>query len=146
MTDTQEKEILEVVEPQPDDRLLRLAAELENQRRRYESQLDETRKYGSSKVINDLIQPLETLILVEAKIDEAHREAISICIKEFTKTLEKHGCIRITPIDEPFDPNLHQAIVQLPSDKASGTILEVMQAGYVLNGRVLKPALVSVSA
>lgn len=137
------------------DKLLRLVAEIENLRKRNEQQTSDLKKYAISGFAKEFITVLENFQLI---IDNAPREIIAkdkdldhfykgieITHKDLTKVFEKNGIARIYPLGEKFDHNLHQVVNQVESDKESGIVVQVMQAGYVLNDRLLKEAMVVIS-
>lgn len=137
------------------DKLLRTFAELENTRRRSKEEIEKSLKYGISKFAEDLIPIVENFYLaidnapkekIEADEDiKTYSEGINLTQKELVKIFEKHGIQRIYPLNEKFDHNLHQAIVQIPSDEEEDTIIQVIQSGYKIGDRLLRPALVGVA-
>ena len=139
------------------DQLLRALADVENMRRRTERELETARKYGHTGFARDLVGAIDNLArAVEAapKGEEAPgAEAIDGLVtgiemswQEIQTTMERHGIRRISPKDEKFDYNFHQAMFEMPSaDLAPGTVVEVVQHGYVLHDRLLRPAMVGVS-
>jgi len=137
------------------DKILRLAAELENSRRRNEQQASELKKYAISDFAKEVIGVLENFYLI---IDNAPTEEITkheaitkffdgvkITHNDLLKVFEKNGIKRINPLGEKFDHNTQQVISQIESDKESGTVVQVVQAGYILNDRLLKEAMVVVA-
>lgn len=138
------------------DRALRALAELDNSRRLAKQELEKTIKYSISKFASDLIVVTENFFLASENAPKEEIEknepiknyfnAINMTEKELMKTLEKHGVKRIYPLKEKFDHNFHEAIAQIESaEDEEGTILQVIQAGYSLNDRLLKPSLVAVA-
>ncbi|NDF11975.1 MAG: nucleotide exchange factor GrpE [Proteobacteria bacterium] len=136
------------------DQVLRALAEAENTRRRAQKEVEDARKYAVSSFAGDLINVLENLYRAEESLpadvqDTALKnfiEGVKLTKNELTKVFDQHGLKRIFPQGETFDHNLHQAVVQIPSaDVAPGTVVQVMQAGYVLKDRLLRPAMVGVS-
>lgn len=134
---------------------LRKAAELENVKKRSQEELEKAMNYSISKFTKELLPVMDALYLA---IDNAPKEQLSkddkcnnffngvnITFSELKKVFEKNNIIRLYPLDEEFDHNFHQAIMQVESDKEEGTIVNVIQAGYTLNGRLIRPAMVSVS-
>jgi molecular chaperone GrpE len=138
------------------DKLLRLAAELENTRRRTREEVDKANKYAVSNFANDLVLVVENFYLATDNLpaEEIEKsaaikhfvEAMVMTKKELTKTLEKHGIKRIYPFNEKFDHNFHEAISQVPASdgEEDGIVKQVIQAGYSIGDRLIKPALVSV--
>jgi molecular chaperone GrpE len=137
------------------DRLLRTLAELENTRRRSREDLEKSNKYAVSKFASDLIPVMENFYLAMSSLPEEEvagnekvkgfYDGIKMTQSELNKAFEKHGIVRIYPIGEAFNHDLHQAIAQVPSDEKEGTVVQVLQAGYVINDRLLRPALVGVA-
>ena len=139
------------------DQLLRALADVENMRRRTEREMETARKYGHTGFSRDLVGAIDNLgRAVEAapKGEETPgAEAIDGLVtgiemswQEIQATMERHGIRRISPKAEKFDYNLHQAMFEMPSaDLAPGTVVEVVQHGYVLHDRLLRPAMVGVS-
>jgi molecular chaperone GrpE len=137
------------------DQLLRALAEQENVRRRAQRERDDAVKYAAQKIANDLLSSADNLrraldSLPEAKVkDEATRTLLSgvaATERELLGAFEKHGIRKLTPEGEKFDHNFHQAMFELENTgKPAGTIVQVLQAGYVLHDRLLRPAMVGVA-
>lgn len=137
------------------DKLLRTFAELDNTRRRGKEEVEKSLKYGISKFAQDLIPIVENFYLaidnapkekIEADSDiKTYADGIELTQKELLKAFEKHGVKRIFPMNEKFDHNFHQAVVQMPSKEEEGIIVQVIQSGYTIGERLLRPALVGVS-
>lgn len=138
------------------DAALRAAAEADNTRKRAAKDVEEANKYGISSLAQDLISVLENLqrttdaIPEEAKSDGIIKnlsDGVELTKKELLNVFEKRGIKRIEPeIGERFDHNFHQAMAQIEDPKFdSGCIIQVMQAGYVIHDRLLRPAMVTVS-
>jgi len=136
------------------DELLRALAEVENTRRRAERQAQEARAYGIDRFALDLLPVADTLTRALAAApkdgaDEATRNLVTgleLTERAMLDAFAKHGLHRVGVKGETFDPNLHQAMAQTPGDAPAGTLLEVMQPGYVLGDRTLRAAMVVVSA
>ncbi|MFN3855985.1 MAG: nucleotide exchange factor GrpE [Phreatobacter sp.] len=138
------------------DRLLRTLAEMENLRKRTEREVADARTYAISAFARDLLtvadnfrRAFESLpkdsLPAEGPV-RAFADGVDLTERELLKILEKHGVRRIEPDGQKFDPNLHQAMFELPNDQVpSGTVVQTVQAGYVIGERVLRPALVGVS-
>ncbi|OGT21418.1 MAG: nucleotide exchange factor GrpE [Gammaproteobacteria bacterium RBG_16_57_12] len=130
---------------------LRIQAELENIRRRAQRDLESAHKYALEKFIHELIPVKDSLEmgLAAAGNEEAVlklREGTELTLKLFSGVLEKFGVQEINPVGEAFNPEYHQAMSLLESaDKAPNTVLMVYQKGYLLNGRLVRPAMVVVS-
>lgn len=138
------------------DRFLRLAAEMENLRRRTERDKADTAKYAISSFARDVLtigdniaRAIEHVPEAAAEADSALKsflEGMQVTERELLNVMERHGIARVDPKGERFDPNKHQAMFEV-DDKgvAEGTIVEVVQAGYVIAERVLRPALVGIA-
>jgi molecular chaperone GrpE len=138
------------------DQLLRALADTENMRRRSEREANNVRKYGHTPFARDLVGAIDNLArVVESgpenldQADETMRSLITgiqLSWTELQSVIEKHGIKRVEPLGEKFDYNLHQAMFEMPTnDQPSGMVLEVVQHGYVLHDRLLRPAMVGVS-
>ncbi|MDO4550051.1 MAG: nucleotide exchange factor GrpE [Planctomycetia bacterium] len=133
------------------DRCLRVMAELENYRRRAARELEEERKYRAMDVIREILPVMDNLgRAVEAaekqNPDDPLLEGVKMVWQQFEHALENQKCTRIEALNQPFDPNLHQAIQQFESDEVPpNTIIHVAQDGFLLEDRVVRPAQVIVS-
>lgn len=134
------------------DRVLRLAAELENTRRRAEREKTEAGRYAIASFARDLLGVADTfgraLAAAPAVADEATRvfvEGVRLTEKELLSAFDRHGVKRIEPKGEKFDPNLHMAVAQAPGPVPAGHVLDVAQPGYTIGDRVLRAAMVVVS-
>ncbi len=130
--------------------VLRLRAEMDNLRKRTERDIDNARKYALERFVDALLGVADSLDLgLKACKDAAEVEALQkgteIMHSQFFQTLERFGVKAIDPQGEAFNPDLHQAISMQPGDAPSNTVLQVLQKGYQLNDRVLRPALVIVA-
>lgn len=129
--------------------VLREHAELENQRRRLHRDLEQARRFANEKLLNELLpvyDGLESGLAIESGDAAAVREGLALTLKALLKVAENHGLVQVDPVDQPLDPERHHAVsmVEAPG-KAPGTVVNVLQKGYVLNDRLLRPALVSVA-
>lgn len=136
------------------DVALRAEAEMQNVRRRAEQDVEKAHKFGQEKLVSDLLPVIDSL---EKAIESAQHaegseavsaiiEGMTLCHKMFVDTLSKQGGEVVDPEGEPFDPNLHQAISTVENgDVEPKTVLTVVQKGYTLNGRLVRPAMVMVS-
>lgn len=131
------------------DSVLRERADLENQRRRLQRDLEQARRFANEKLLNDLLPVYDSLergLAVEGGDVAAMREGISLTLKSLLKVAEANGMVQIDPVDQPLDPERHHAVSMVPAPgKAPGTVVNVLQKGYVLNDRLLRPALVAVA-
>jgi molecular chaperone GrpE len=138
------------------DKLLRTLAEMENLRKRTEREVAEARLYGNSGFARDVLAVADNMHRALATIDEelhlqsdpkmkALIEGVELTERELLKVLEKHGVKKFTPAGERFDPNVHQAMYEVEnSELPPGHVAQVIQSGYMLGDRVLRPALVAV--
>ncbi|MGE0627211.1 MAG: nucleotide exchange factor GrpE [Hyphomicrobiaceae bacterium] len=138
------------------DRLLRAHAEMDNLRKRTEREKLDGMKYAISKFANDIVgvgdnfqRAIESVPTHALETDPALKavvEGVIMTERAFMQVLERHGIKRIDPAGQPFDPNLHQAVMEEHNpDVAIGTVLQVFQCGYMLEDRVLRPAMVTVA-
>ncbi len=133
------------------DKYVRALAELDNVRKRALRDVDNARKFALERFASDLLAVRDSLELGlttgEQTDIEAIRDGCEATLKLLTSTMEQFGISEIDPRGEPFDPQLHEAITMQPSDDMEpGSVLTVFQKGYILNGRLLRPARVVVSA
>ncbi|MDA9958495.1 nucleotide exchange factor GrpE [Alphaproteobacteria bacterium] len=138
------------------DQLLRALADTENMRRRSEREAANVRKYGHTPFARDLVGAIDNLArVVESapeNLDQADETVkslitgIQLSWTELQSVIEKHGIKRVEPLGEKFDYNFHQAMFEVPTNnQPSGMVLEVVQHGYILHDRLLRPAMVGVS-
>ena len=134
------------------DRLVRAVAETENQKKRIEADVERERKYGNEKLLKALIPVVDSLELALQHTDPNNEavkptiEGVQNTVTLLLKELSKFGVTAVDPLNQPFDPNLHQAISMAPSNEVEANcVMSVMQKGYTLNGRVVRPAMVIVS-
>ena len=137
------------------DRLLRALAETENTRRRAQRERADAEKYGIGRfaegllsVADNLRRALDSLPESEARDDRTRGllEGVAATERELLAAFERHGLKRIDPMGEKFDHNFHQAVFEAEnSGRPAGTIVEVLQPGYVLHDRLLRPAMVGVA-
>jgi molecular chaperone GrpE len=136
------------------DRLLRSIAEMENVRRRAQRDVENAHKFAVEKMLGDLFPVLDSM---EKAVETAENsdqgedavaivEGMALSLKLFVDTLAKAGVEQIDPFGEPFDPQLHEAMAMVPNpDAEPNTVMDVMQKGYVLNGRLVRAAKVIVT-
>ncbi|MEH8169465.1 MULTISPECIES: nucleotide exchange factor GrpE [Aeromonas] len=134
------------------ERALRTAAEMENLRRRTELDVEKAHKFALEKFAAELLPVLDNLeraIELADKENDALKpmvEGVELTLKSMQSGVAKFGLVALDPTNQPFDPNAHQAMSMVPSaDVAPNTVIAVMQKGYELNGRVIRPAMVMVS-
>ncbi len=138
------------------DKLLRALAEMENLRKRTEREVADARTYGVTSFARDVLQVADNMHRALDAIGDELRETadskvsallegIDLTERELMKVLEKHGVKMFSPVGEKFDPNFHQAMYEVPDPAATpGTVAQVIQAGYLIGERVLRPAMVAV--
>ena len=138
------------------DKLLRALADLENTRRRATREVADTRKYAASGLAKELLNVSDNLRRALETVTDEMREGddgvknlvlgIEMVEKEMLSAFERQGITRLDPLGEPFDHNFHQAMYEKEdTGYPAGTVAEVMQAGYVIHDRLLRPAMVAVS-
>lgn len=135
------------------DQLLRSRAEMENLRRRHASELEKAHKYALDSFVKDLVGVRDSLELaLEAASAESAdlaklREGTDLTLKQLADVMTRFGVERLDPLGEPFNPEYHQAItIQPRPDLAPNSVATVIQKGYMLNGRLVRPAMVIVSS
>lgn len=138
------------------DQWIRSVAELDNLRKRAERDQQETAKYAASGFGRDMVGVLENVKRAAESLTPEKRsgnellktvgDGLDMTLAELTQIFERHGIRRIDPLGEKFDHNIHQAVVQLDHpDAEPGTIVQVVQAGYTMHDRLLRPAMVAVA-
>ncbi|HVV63234.1 MAG TPA: nucleotide exchange factor GrpE [Pseudolabrys sp.] len=139
------------------DKLLRTLAEMENLRKRTEREVADSRAYGITAFARDVLQIADNMHRAREAIGPELRESADANVKallegvelterELLKVLEKNGVKKFSPQGEKFDPNFHQAMYEVADGSAApGTVAQVIQAGYKIGDRVLRPALVAVA-
>ncbi len=131
------------------EQVLRSAAEMQNVRRRAEQDVEKAHKFALEKFAGELLPVVDNLERALAAIpaeEEANREGVELTLKSLLATLEKFGVNLINPHGEHFNPEHHQAIAMLDAPHAApNSVVDVMQKGYSLNGRLLRPAMVAVA-
>ncbi len=133
--------------------LLRVQAEMQNLRRRSEQDIEKAHKYGQEKfstellsVMDNLERALDAASQQEDEVVKAIYEGVDLTLKSFTDCFSKFDIESVDPLGEPFDPQLHQAMsMQEAPDAEPNTVISVMQKGYTLHGRVIRPAMVMVA-
>lgn len=137
------------------DQALRALAEAENTRRRAVKEREDASKYAVSAFAKDLLDFADNFNRALKAMPDADDsmsgpvksiiDGIEAMDKELLSTLQKHGIVKIEPMDEKFDPNFHEVMFEAPMpDKPAGTIIELIEPGYILHGRLLRPARVGV--
>lgn len=169
MRESEVEDTGEPVEPTPDELLslledarakadehwgqvVRSKAEVDNLRKRQERELENAHKYALERFVQELLPVKDSMELgLQAAMDESAdvvklREGTELMLKMMSSALDKFNVVEVDPDGEPFDPELHQAMsIQERNDVAPNTVVTVVQKGYTLNGRLVRPAMVMVS-
>jgi molecular chaperone GrpE len=139
------------------DRLLRTLADMENMRKRTDREVADARVYGISTFARDILGVADNMHRAMQALDDELRanaddavkallDGVELTERELINVLEKNGVKKLDPLGQKFDPNRHQAMFEMEDASVpSGTVVQVMQAGYTIGERVLRPALVAVS-
>jgi molecular chaperone GrpE len=137
------------------DQALRALADAENVRRRAEREREDAAKYGVSQLARDLLPVADNLRRAIESVDaQAEQDpavaalltGIQATERELVTALERRGIKKIEPMGEKFDPNFHQAMFEVPTDEQpAGTVVQVLQPGYVIHDRLLRPAMVGIA-
>ena len=131
------------------DTLLRERADIENQRRRLQRELEQARRFANERLLSDLLPVCDSLeqgLAVRSEDVAPLREGMQLTLKSLLKVAADNGLKTIDPLHQPFDPERHQAMNMVETDEhAPDTVVAVMQKGYLLNDRLLRPALVAVA-
>lgn len=134
------------------DQMMRLRAEIENNRKRAERDLENAHKYALKNFVENLLPIIDSMEMGQtaAAADnatlESIREGSALTMNMFVQVLERNGLEQINPLGEKFDPERHQAISMIESEGAeSNSVIEVMQKGFSLNDRLVRPAMVVVA-
>ena len=152
--DTEEDVLREEIKTLKEEKI-RVLAEMENLRKRFEREKIDSIKYGSVNFARDILSPGDNLerALSVIKEEEEHSESVKNLIdgllmvkKELSTALEKHGVTKIDSLNKKFDPNLHQAMMEVENnDLDEGVVVQEIQTGYMMHDRLLRPAMVGVS-
>ena len=134
------------------DQVLRTQAEMQNLRRRAERDVENAHKYALDKFVNELLPVVDNLERATDSIDhenaafKAVGEGVELTLKSLLDALTRNKVEQLNPVQQAFDPELHQAVTMSPHpDLPANTVIEVFQKGYSLNGRLVRPAMVVVS-
>jgi len=134
------------------DRFLRSQAELDNARKRYQKELELMRLYAAAPFIQDLLPALDNLKRASDAAENAEhvddlKQGVEMVAKQILDVFQKHNIKAIDALGKPFDPNLHEALQQLPSDEHPAmTVTHELEQGFILNDRVVRPTKVIVSS
>ncbi|HHJ35945.1 MAG TPA: nucleotide exchange factor GrpE [Gammaproteobacteria bacterium] len=131
------------------EQFLRAKAEMDNLRRRNAKDVENAHKFGIEKFVTELLPVLDAMAMglaAEEASAESLREGMELTMNMMTKMMEKLGIEEIDPLNEKFDPDKHQAMTMQPNAEVEpNTVIAVMQKGYALNNRLIRPAMVMVS-
>ncbi|MCC5884099.1 MAG: nucleotide exchange factor GrpE [Halomonas sp.] len=132
------------------DQALRAAAEAQNVRRRAEQEAEKARKFALERFVKELLPVVDSLEkaldAMGADASDVHREGVAMTLKMQHDVLAKFGVETVEPAGEPFDPQFHEAMAMVPNPELDpNSVMEVIQKGYLLNGRLVRPAMVVVS-
>jgi molecular chaperone GrpE len=133
------------------DMLRRTQADFDNYQKRIQRDIQQERRYALFPLAYDLLPILDNLgraitAAQQAGDSSALAQGVAMVQNQFLDGLKRHGIVPIEALHQPFDPNLHQAVMQRPSDQPANTVIEVVQPGFLIHDRVLRPASVVVSA
>jgi len=137
------------------DEKLRLLAEMENLRKRFDRERLDSIRYGSINLARDILSPDDNLTRALEAIPQGEKNSLTInnlvdglrmVQKEFSTILEKYGVKKIEALNKKFDHNFHQAVVEIENDEVEeGTVINEMQCGYIMHDKLLRPSMVGVS-
>ena len=130
------------------DAWLRAKAETENMRRRAQTDVENARKFAVENFANEMLavkDSLEAALMVDTPSVENLKDGVDMTLKQLSSVFGKFNLAEINPLGEKFDPHQHQAIGMLDSDQAANTVVTVLQKGYRLHDRTIRPALVMVA-
>ena len=143
-----EEEVKEEGKEESDDlRYLRLMADFQNYKKRVEKEKRDLYSYANENIMNDLLTVMDNFErALEHDADENFKEGIEMIFKQLSDVLEKDGLAEIPALGEEFDPNVHSAVMTEETEEyESGKVSGVMQKGYTLNGKVIRPSMVKVA-
>jgi molecular chaperone GrpE len=144
-----ENELLTAQVAELKDKMLRALAESENTRRRAQLDVSDARLYAITNFAREMVNVYDNLTrALEAEEDKSHPlvQGVELTAKNLAKALEKVGVKEISPLGEKFNPHFHQAMFEIATDEAlPGTIMQIMQNGFTIGERVLRPAMVAVA-
>ena len=154
INNSEEKKLEEEIETLKEEKI-RLLAEMENLRKRFEREKIETIKFGSINLARDILSPADNLERALSALPEKEEysqniknlvEGLKMVLKEFKNILERHGVKKIEAMDKKFDHNFHQAMMEVERDDVDeGTVVQEVQSGYTMHDRLLRAAMVGVS-
>lgn len=131
------------------NRLLRTSADFDNFRKRARQEKEELSKYATMRLVQEILPVLDNFhlaVAAETADAESLKKGVDMVFRQFLSTLEREGVTEMNPVGKPFDPNYHEAVMQVESgDYESGIVVEELRKGYMLHDRVARPAMVKVS-
>ena len=130
------------------DQFVRTKAEMENIRRRSAEDVLKAQKFGVEKIADALLavkDSMDAALVVENTSVESFKTGVELTARQLASVFEKFSIVEVNPVGEKFDPTKHQSIAALESEQAPNTVVNVMQKGYLLHERILRPALVTVA-
>ena len=134
------------------DHLLRLKADFENSKKRLEREKQEAVKFANDKLLLEILPVVDNLDRAMASLSEGHdpekvKQGLKLAQEEIHQVLESHGVKMVRALGEPFDPQVHEAVATVESAEAKeGTVMDEVQRGYLLNGRLIRPSRVRIAA
>lgn len=141
------KEVEKAPEEDADTRYLRLMADFQNYKKRVEKEKSDLYSYANEKIVTGLLDVLDNFerALAQEEIGDGFKEGMEMIFKQLSGELEKSGLAEIAALGEDFDPNFHNAVMTEETEEyESGKVSGVMQKGYTLNGKVIRPSMVKV--
>jgi len=130
------------------DAWLRAKAETENMRRRAQEDVTKAHKFAAEKFAGELLavkDSLEAALAIDTQTVEALKSGVELTLKQLVAAFEKSSVTELNPLGEKFDPHRHQAIAMVDAEQDANTVVSVLQKGYALHDRILRPALVTVA-
>ena len=132
------------------EQLLRLKADFENTKKRLERDKQEAIKFANERLLIEILPIVDNLDRAMASLSEGHdpekvKQGLKLAQEELHQILESHGVKTVQALGEPFDPQWHEAVASVPSDAKEGTIVDEVQRGYALNGRLIRPSRVRIA-
>ena len=130
------------------DAWLRAKAETDNVRKQAQNDVAKAHKYAVERFAQELLtvkDALEQTLATPAATTDTLRDGVALTLRNLQAAFDKAQIVDVNPLDEKYDPHRHQAMTMIESDKPAGTVVQVFQKGYVLNDRLLRPALVAVA-
>ena len=147
----EEPEKGEAEQPSAPDQILRLRADFENTKKRLERDKSEAIKFANEKLLIEILPIVDNLDRAMASLSEGHdpekvKQGLKLAQEELHQVLELHGVKTVKALGEPFDPERHEAVATVESDQAKeGTVVDEVQRGYALNGRLIRPSRVRIA-